>query len=318
MPVSPHHVRGHLLALWVGLALWPAGAGTPNLPAKARAQMFRSEVNLVLVRASVTDRRNRFVPGLEKEHFRVFEDKVEQDIAYFERDAGPVSAGILLDVSGSMRGPFGLARQAVRRFLESGGPGDEFFLATFNEKVSLDLDFTPRTPEVLGRAALRPPAGRTALYDAVYMGLEKIKDARHQRRVLVVISDGGDNSSRYSVKEVEELARESSAQVYLIAPQKGPAEKAAENIVIGHEKSVVQSLADLTGGRAFFPESLNDLDYYIDHIQDELRHQYMLGYHPTNRDHDGRWRRLRVRLSPPEGLTRLAVRAREGYYGQRK
>ncbi|MBI1745504.1 MAG: VWA domain-containing protein [Acidobacteria bacterium] len=269
---------------------------------------FKVDVNLVVVRSSVMDPLNRYVTGLEKEHFRLFEDKVEQSVVHFVQETAPISVGIIFDISGSMKEHFSAAKKSVIRFLENGNERDEFFLISFNHKVTLDADFTNQASNIQNIVSFRTPGGRTALYDAVYMGLDKIGEARHDKKAIIIITDGEDNSSRYSFSEVKELAKEGDVQIYAIA-QEG---------TLQYGKPIIQDLVNLTGGRGFFPHSLNELDYYIDLIHAELRNQYVLGYHSTNKEQDGKWRKIKIKLEPPEGLPKLAVRAREGYYAQKK
>jgi Ca-activated chloride channel family protein len=273
---------------------------------KPKPPVFRADVETVFVKVSVTDPLNRYVTGLDQEHFKVYEDKVEQTIIHFSQESAPVSVGIIFDVSGSMKtnNNIAKARSAIVRFLESGNPDDEYFLITFNDRTSLIQSFTRQSSSVRSGIALKQAGGRTAMYDAVYMGLDQIKGGRNEKKALVLITDGEDNSSRYSLAEVREFAKESDVQIYAVGEQGE----------LGYGRSLIQSLVGLTGGRAFFPNSFNELDYYIDLIHSELRNQYLLGYHPTNRTHDGKWRKIQVKLDPPEGLPKLIVRAKEGYY----
>lgn len=269
---------------------------------------FKVDVNLVVVRACVMDPLNRYVTGLEKDHFHLFEDKVEQSLIHFTQETAPISVGIIFDISGSMKDHFIAAKKSVIRFLENGSEQDEFFLVSFNHKVTLDADFTNQATNVQNIVSFRTPGGRTALYDAVYMGLDKIREAKHDKKALIIITDGEDNSSRYSFNEVKELAKEGDVQIYAIA-QEG---------TMQYGKPIIQDLVNLTGGRGFFPRSLSELDYYIDLIHAELRNQYVLGYHSSNKQPDGKWRKIKIKLEAPEGLPKLAVRAREGYYAQKK
>jgi Ca-activated chloride channel family protein len=269
---------------------------------------FKVDVNLVVVRTSVTDPLNRYVTGLGQEHFHLFEDKVEQSIVHFTQEQAPISVGIIFDISGSMKEYFASAKKSILRFLESGSPHDEFFLVSFNHKVALEADFTNQSSNIQNIVSFRTPGGRTALYDAVYMGLEKAKEGKHDKKAIVIITDGEDNSSRYSFGEVKELAKESDVQIYAIG----------EEGKMQYGKSIIQDLVNLTGGRAFFPHSFSELDYYVDLIHAELRNQYVIGYHSTNKAQDGKWRKIRVKLDAPEGLPKLAVRAREGYYGPKQ
>jgi len=265
---------------------------------------FRVGVETVFVKISVTDPLNRYVTGLEKQHFKVYEDKVEQGITHFTQESAPISVGILFDISGSMKDNIHTARNSVVRFLESGNPDDEFFLVTFNQKTTLVQSFTHQSSNIQNQVSFSQPGGRTALYDAVYLGLEQIKNGKNEKKALILITDGEDNSSRYTASEVREFAKESDVQIYAIG----------EEGKLGYGRSEIQNIVGLTGGRAFFPNNFNELDYYIDLIHAELRNQYIVGYAPSNKNRDGKWRRIKVKLEPPEGLPKLIVHAKEGYY----
>ena len=265
---------------------------------------FRVGVETVFVKISVTDSLNRYVTGLEKQHFKVYEDKVEQGITHFTQESAPISVGILFDISGSMKDNIHTARNSVVRFLESGNPDDEFFLVTFNQKTTLVQSFTHQSSNIQNQVSFSQPGGRTALYDAVYLGLEQIKNGKNEKKALILITDGEDNSSRYTASEVREFAKESDVQIYAIG----------EEGKLGYGRSEIQNIVGLTGGRAFFPNNFNELDYYIDLIHAELRNQYIVGYAPSNKNRDGKWRRIKVKLEPPEGLPKLIVHAKEGYY----
>ncbi len=267
--------------------------------------LFRVGVETVFVHVSVTDPMNRIITGLGMDSFTLYEDKVEQNISFFHEGPAPVSVGILFDVSGSMRdnGNLDAARQALSSFIANSDPEDEYFLLTFNEKPRLAIDFTREGASIPNEVAFRQPGGRTALYDAVYLGLTKMREAHNDRKALILISDGEENSSRYPLSEIMELAKESGAQIYSIG----------EPGKLGYGRSEIESIVELSGGRAFFPGSFSELEYYIDLIHCELRNQYVLGYNPSHKDHDGKWRRIRIKLDAPEGLPKLAVRARKGY-----
>lgn len=281
-----------------------------NLHGQAAKQqekpLFRVGVETVFVKVAVTDPLNRYVTGLEKEHFRAFEDKVEQNISHFTQQSAAISVGVIFDVSGSMKDNNNInsAKSALIRFLQSANPEDQFFLVTFNQNTTLIQGFTNESSVIQNQIAFRQPGGRTALYDAVYKGLDYIRQGKNEKRALILITDGEDNSSRYSSAEVREFAKESDVQIYGIG----------EEGKLGYGRSEIQNIVGITGGRAFFPNNFNELDYYIDLIHAELRNQYVLGYAPTNKTHDGKWRKIRVRLEPPEGLPKLIVHAKEGYY----
>ncbi len=266
--------------------------------------LFRVGVETVFVKVSITDPLNRYVTGLSKEHFRVYEDKVEQSISHFTQQSAPISVGIIFDISGSMKDNIHTARNSILRFLEAGKAEDEYFLVEFNQRTRLVQRFTSQSAAIQNQIAFSQPGGRTALYDAVYMGLDEIRKATNEKKALILITDGEDNSSRYSSSEVREFAKESDVQIYAIGEQGK----------LGYGRSEIQNIVGLTGGRAFFPNNFNELDYYIDLIHAELRNQYVLGYTPTNKIHDGKWRKIRVRLEPPAGLPKLIVHAREGYH----
>jgi Ca-activated chloride channel family protein len=268
--------------------------------------LFKVGVETVFVKVSVADPLNRFVTGLEKEHFKVYEDGIEQTITHFNQHTAPVSVGLIFDVSASMKDNNNIkkAKNAAARFLESGNPEDDYFLVTFNDKTTLVQSFTSQSSGIQSDIAFQKPGGRTAMYDAVYRGLDLIKEAKNEKKALILITDGEDNSSRYSPSEVREFAKESDVQIYAIG----------EEGKLGYGRSEIQSIVTMTGGRTYFPNSFNELDYYIDLIHAELRTQYVLGYVPTNKTHDGKWRRLRIKLDAPQGLPKLTIKAKEGYY----
>jgi Ca-activated chloride channel homolog len=291
-------VSAGIMSVAIGLVL--------ALNAQNKRPTFRTDVETVFVKVSVTDYSSRYVTGLEQEHFKIYEDKVEQTISYFGTEHAPVSVGIIFDISGSMNdnSNIGKAKKAIDRFLQSGNPEDEYFLVTFNQKTTLVQSFTSQSSALQNGAALQKPGGRTALYDAIYLGLDRIKEAKNDKKALILVTDGEDNSSRYSPLEVREFAKESDAQIYGIG-QEGN---------LNYGRSEITSIVGLTGGRAFFPRSFSELDYYIDLIHSELRNQYLLGYIPTNKVHDGKWRHIKVLLDAPKGLSKLIINAKEGYY----
>jgi Ca-activated chloride channel homolog len=268
--------------------------------------VFRVGVETVFLHVSVLDGLERSVSGLSKDDFRIFEDKIEQQISTFTHEYSPLSIGILLDRSGSMKSHNNMlaALAAIRNFMSRTQPGDEFFLIAFNQKASLVKDFTDDSSAIVNEGSLLKPAGQTAIWDAVYMGLDKVKSAKNEHRALILITDGEDNSSRYTSSEVKEFAKESDTPIYAIGE---PGE-------LGYGQGALTSIVELTGGRAFFPETLNGLDYYIALVNAELRNQYLIGYVPSRGDHDGKWRKIQVKLEELKGLPKLVVRTREGYY----
>ncbi len=285
--------------------------GQSRSPSLEQAPAVRLGVNLVIVPVTVMDPYDRFVTGLRKEHFEIYDEKVKQEIVFFSEEDAPLSIGIIFDVSGSMREKIGRARVALRRFLDTSHPDDEFFVIAFNHQPQLVQDFTESADTVMSRLILTVPAGRTALYDATYLGIEKVRQGKHARKALLIISDGQDNSSRYTYNQLRDLVKESDVQIYAIGIF-GLYERATSNEALG--RSILEEITSLTGGRAFFPDTPVELDDVLTRIALELRHQYSLGFYPTTPPREGEWRRIRVRVNPPRGLPRLTVRAREGYY----
>lgn len=291
--------------LSLGILLFTlAVADQDKLPRKP--PVFRVDVETVFVNVSVSDPLNRYVTGLSKENFSVFEDKVEQEIVHFEQESAPISVGIVFDISGSMKENANIkkAKSAIARFLDFGRPEDEYLLITFNQSTKLVRDFSQKASTLQNDIVFQKPGGNTSLYDAVYMGLSYVMEGSNEKKALILITDGEDNSSRYSAREIREFAKESDVQIYSIG-QLGN---------MGYGMPIIRDIVGITGGRAFFPNNFNELDYYIDLIHAELRNQYVLGYRPSNQAHDGKWRRIQVKLDAPEGLPKLKVHAREGYY----
>lgn len=269
---------------------------------------FRVDVDTVVVRVTVTDPLNRYVLGLEKEHFQLYDKKVEQTLTHFSNDNSPVSVGIILDMSGSMGDNILSARNSVIRFLEQGHERDEYFLVTFNQRTTVVQDFTRKSENINSEMSISNAKGRTALYDAIYLGLEKIGDGQNEKKALIVITDGEDNSSRYTFSEVKDFVKESDVQIYVIG----------ERGDMGYGRGIIAEIVRLTGGRAFFPNNFKQLDYFCDLIHTELRNQYVLGYTPSDRKKKGEWRKIKVRLDPPEGMPKLKVRTKEGYFEPRR
>ncbi|MDW8354358.1 MAG: VWA domain-containing protein [Bryobacterales bacterium] len=278
-----------------------------------RAANIRVDTNLVLIPVTVTDPMNRFVTGLEKEHFRIEEDKVEQTITHFASEDAPLSIGIVFDTSGSMGAKLQKSRMAVAQFMKTANPEDEFFLVQFSDRPELVVPFTTDTEEIQNRLAFTQSKGRTALLDAIHLSLHEMKRARNPRKALLIISDGGDNSSRYTESEIKNLVREADVQIYAIgifepiySRGRTPEELAGPGLL--------SEVAEHTGGRHYAVENLNDLPDIAAKIGIELRNQYVLGYTPTNQQRDGKYRRVRVRLIQPKGLPPLRAFWRMGYY----
>lgn len=270
-------------------------------------------VDLVLVNATVTDPYNRLVTGLEKENFQVFEDGVRQEIATFSSEDVPVSIGVIFDMSGSMSDKVNKARQSAVQFFRTANPQDEFFLVSFNERAELTSRFTSSVEDLQSRMMYTSARGRTALLDAVYLGLSQMKGARNSKKALVIISDGGDNHSRYSVTDVRSFVKEADVQIYAMGIFESVGYRGTPEESEG--PSLLTELCDLTGGRLFPVSSMDELPDVATKIGMELRNQYIIGYKPSIKTTDGRWKKIKVKVHPPRGLPPLNVYARTGYFG---
>jgi Ca-activated chloride channel homolog len=274
---------------------------------------IRVDTTLVLIPVTVTDPLNRFVTGLDKEHFRIFEDKKEQSLVQFSSEDAPLTIGVVFDASGSMGNKLLQARQAVAQFFRTANPEDEAFLVTFNDRAELAAPLTRDLGEIQSKLTFTQSRGKTALLDAIYLALHQMKKANNPRKALLVISDGGDNNSRYTEREIRNLVREADVQIYAIGIYEpmGSRMRTAEELA---GPGMLTSLAEQTGGRQYAVENLNDLPDIAAKIGIELRNQYILGYTPANQERDGRYRRVQVRLVQPRGLPSLRAYWRTGYY----
>jgi Ca-activated chloride channel family protein len=278
-----------------------------------RRGSLRVDTTLVPIPVTVTDPLNRFVTGLEKEHFRLFEDKVEQKISYFSSEDAPISIGLVFDTSGSMGSKLQKSRQAVAQLLRTANPEDEFFLVQFNDRPVLALGFTRDTDEIQNRLTFIESKGRTALLDSVYLALNQMKKAHNPRKALVVISDGGDNSSRYTESEIRNLVREADVQIYAIGIYE-PLNSLGRTAEEMAGPSLLSEIAEQTGGRHFPVDNLSELPDVAERIGIELHNQYVLFYAPSNAVKDGKYRHVQVKLIQPKGLPPLKAFWRLGYY----
>jgi len=276
-------------------------------------KVIRSDVDLALVNVTVTDPYNRLVTGLEQDNFRVSEDGLEQEIITFSSEDVPISIGVIFDFSGSMSNKVDKAREAALQFFKTANPQDEFFLVSFNERAELTSAFTNSVEDLQSRMMLTAPKGRTALLDAVYLGLSQMRGAHNAKRALLILSDGGDNHSRYNENDIKRLVKEADTQLYAVGlfDPLGYRNRTTEEL---NGPSLLADLTELTGGRVFAVEHLNDLPDIASKIGMELRNQYVLGYRPSNHTHDARWRKIKVKLRAPKGLPPLTVYAKTGYY----
>lgn len=281
---------------------------SPSLTAHVKP--LRSTADLVLVPVTITDPMNRLVTGLEKENFQLFEGGASQEIKSFSSEDAPVSLGVIFDSSRSMSSKMDRAKDAVVEFFKTANPQDEFFMITFSDEPEVVSDFTSSVDEIQGKLIYAVPRRMTALMDAIYMGVTKMRQAKYSKKALLIISDGGDNHSRYTENEIKALVKEADVMVYAIGIYDRYYATPEERL--GPE--LLSEIAELSGGRAFTVENPNDLGDVATKIGIELRNQYVLGYRPHNGVHDGKWRKIKVKLLPPKGLPPLRVYARTGYY----
>src|SRR5229473_393417 len=271
------------------------------------------DVDLALINVTVTDPYNRLVTGLDPDNFRVYEDNIEQEVVTFSSEDVPISIGVIFDFSGSMANKIGKAREAALQFFKTANPQDEFFLVSFNERAELTSSFTNSIEDLQSRMMLTAPKGRTALLDAIYLGLSQMRGARNGKRALLILSDGGDNHSRYNESDIKRLVKEADTQLYAIGifDPLGYRNRTPEEL---NGPSLLGEVTEMTGGRVFAVENLNELPDIASKIGMELRNQYVLGYRPSNKAHDARWRKIKIKLRAPKGLPPLNVYSKTGYY----
>jgi Ca-activated chloride channel homolog len=300
-----------LLCTMLTLAEARQNISGPNSDERQTSPAIRVDVDLVLVQATVTDSSNKYVTDLRLDDFRLWEDKIEQQLQYFSTENVPLSVGIIFDVSGSMQNKLAAARAAANTFLRMGDRDDEYFLVEFSNSPRLVQDFTTDIAKLQSHLLFTRAKGNTSLYDALYLGLEKVSRGSNGRKALLLITDGEDNNSRYTFSDVKQFAKERDVMIYSIGIVEGSDLQFSEF----NGRLLLESLAELTGGIAFFPDSLDALPDICERIGIDLKSQYVLGYRPLNTINDGRWRKVQVKINTPKGMAALHVRARNGYYG---
>lgn len=290
------------------------GASSLNLMGGSGLHVIRTDARLVLVPVSVTDGMQRFVTGLNRDNFEVFEGAKPQTIQNFSSEDVPISLGIILDVSGSMGDKMERVREAVNQFCEAANPQDQFFLVTFSEEPRIAVDFTSDPEDIKKELVFTQPKGRTSLLDAIHMGLRNMKHARYGRKALLIISDGGDNHSRYGERAIKSMAKETDVMIYSI----GVFDRYVTTPEELQGPGLLSEIAEPTGGRAFTIENPNMMPSVARHIGLELRNQYVLAYRPQEPPHNGKWRKIRVRLRLPRKFPFLQAHARSGYYASER
>jgi Ca-activated chloride channel family protein len=275
-------------------------------PRPASEAAIRVDSDLVLVPVTVTDGYGAPYPGLTRDAFRLVEDGVEQELKYFAAEDAPVSLGVVFDASRSMQGKLDRSRAAVSRFFHTSVPGDEFFLVEFNDAPRLLCSFTSDTGRIEKSLVGIEPRNWTALLDAVYMAIHQMKHAHNPRKALLILSDGGDNNSRYTETEMKNVVREADVCVYSIG--------LFGNGMNKHDVRLLRDLSEETGGHMWQVDKMTDLPDTVAKISAAMRHQYLLGFSSTNRSHDGMYRKIQVRLKPSADRPALTASWRTGYY----
>lgn len=301
-----------LAGVWTGSGAQAQQPATPQK--KAEEYKIQRDVNLVVLHATVLDERGRFVADLKQESFHVFEDKAEQKLEVFKREDIPVSIGLVIDNSGSMRDKRDRVNIAALTFVRTSHPDDEVFVVNFNDDFYLDLDkdFTSDINELKEALERIDSRGSTALYDAVIGSLDHLKKGHRDKKVLLVVTDGEDNASRKSLEHTVQEAQRSDAAIYAVGLLSQESKRAAKRA-----RQALTMLAQATGGLAFFPEGAQDAEAICTQIAHDIRNQYTLAYYPTNSNKDGSFRAVRVEVIPPRGRGKVSVRTRTGYYAQR-
>ncbi|SRR5579885_323800 len=289
----------------------PPARSAPEPPLQSAYTIERS-VDLVVLHVSVTDEHGQFVPGLKEENFRIFEDNTEQKISVLRQEDVPVSMGLLIDNSGSMEDKKAKVNTAALMFVQTSNPDDEVFVAHFNDKYFFDQDFTNNSDELKKALDQAEPDSSTALYDATGEALDHLRSGYLDKKVLLIVSDGEDNSSHHSLDQILQQAQRSNALIYAVGLLREEKAESAER-----DRQALLALTRATGGSALFPETLDEVTSTCKQIAREIRHQYTLAYYPTNTRKDGSFRSLRVEIVPPPGGPSLLARTRTGYYAQR-
>lgn len=308
-----------VLAPSPALAQTPVHVAPPPPPGQAPAPQQQQEggsrikidVSLVVLHTTVVDDRGRFAEGLKQENFRVFEDKAEQKLSVFKREDVPVSFGLVIDNSGSMRDKRERVNAAALTFVRTSNPQDEGFVVNFNDDFYLDMDkdFTSNINEMKEALERIDSRGSTALRDAVIGSLDHLKKGSRDKKVLLVVTDGEDNASRKTFEETLKIVQSSDAVIYTVGLLSEESKKSAKRA-----RRALQDLSQATGGLAFFPENVQDVESICAQIAHDIRNQYTLAYYPTNTRRDGTFRTVQVSVAPPQGRGKLIARTRTGYY----
>jgi Ca-activated chloride channel family protein len=290
-----------------------SGSLAPQDTQPATGFNLRVDTTLVQIPVAVTDSANRFVLGLQKEDFHLFEDSVEQTVAHFSGEDAPLSVGLVFDESGSMDFKLRTSQAAVAQFLKTMNSDDEAFLVEFSDTAKLSVEFTAKTGEIQDALKNAKSGGLTAMLDGINLALREMKKAKNSRKAIVIVSDGGDNHSQYTASQIESLVREADVQIYAMGVFEPslPIGLSAEEV---SGPKLLSEISTQTGGRAFSAALMSDLPSVAARIAVELRNQYVLGYYPKNQTRDGKYRHVEVKLAQPKGVSALKAHWRLGYY----
>jgi Ca-activated chloride channel family protein len=276
---------------------------------------LRADVELVVLHVTVADDRGEFVADLPQGNFRVFEQNIEQKLSFFSRDDIPVTMGLVIDNSGSMREKRDQVNAAAMTFVRTSNPQDEAFVVNFNDEYYLDTDgdFTSDQANLHDALSRIDTRGSTALYDAVIGSLAHLKKGHKDKRVLLLVTDGEDTASEKTFEDTIKAAEESNATIYAIGVYSQD-DLEHDKKMVRRSKKVLSQLAEATGGEAFYPDNLSQVTPICEQVAREIRNQYTLGYYPVNTTRDGSFRPVQVKVIPPNGRGKLSVRTRTGYF----
>jgi len=274
------------------------------------AKPLRADVDVVLVPVTVTDPMNRPVLGLQKQDFKVYENNAPQQVQYFSAEEAPISVGLLLDTSKSMINKFVTERAAAEEFFKNANPQDDYFVITFADRPRLLTTSINSIEDMQETLTAGTPDGHTALLDAIYMAIARMQSARYERRALLIISDGGDNHSRYGLKEVRKLVEEANVDVYAIGIFDSMLFRSFEELI---SRRWLAEITDVTGGHTVAADSLDKVPELAAAVSRQMRTQYVLGYRPQNVNRDGKWRKIKVQVAPAGGTTRVQTHYKKGY-----
>lgn len=316
MHVKRHALYGILVLCLFVLAQAAADAQetTQPSPPQEPTATLRVETTLVLIPVTVTDSLNRFVLGLQKSDFHLFEDGVEQKIMHFSGEDTPLSVGLVFDESGSMDYKIKTSQAAVNEFLKTMNSDDEAFLVVFSDMAKLLVPFTSDPSRIQTALTVTQPAGLTAMLDGVNAALQEMKNAKNSRKAIVIISDGGDNNSKYTPKQIEDLVRKADVQIYAMGVFEPSFSLPGMTPEVLSGPQLLSEISTQTGGRAFSATLMDDLPSVAARIAVELRNQYVLGYYPQNQIHDGKYRKVEVTVAQPSGVSDVKPHWRQGYY----